>query len=246
MSYFYIHPPFYALLFLVVYFVWVRKRFLKQQKRLFFIISGLFFYTISTRFTLDFFASRIEDQFPPIEISKLDKSSDYQILILGAGYDEDNDFPSTSKLNNIARARLLEGFRIYKKLPHAIIITSGYGGYYSKSTAKVMRDALIELGVKNNKIRLQESPVNTKEEAYFFKKHFSFESRKTIIVTSALHMKRAKAWFDLLHLQVITASCDYQIHKETEKNIFYYLPSTENWILAEKIGKEYLGYLFVK
>jgi len=245
-AYFYIHPPFYALLFIVVYFFYIRKKCTKKQKRLFLLITVIFFYTISTKCTLDIFASRIENQFPPIELSKLDKNKEYQILILGAGYDEDRGFPSTSKLNNIARARLIEGLRLYDELPHATLITSGYGGAYSKSTAKVMRDALIELGVANNKIKLQESPVNTKEEAFYCKEHFLNKNQKMIIVTSALHMRRAKAWFDFLQLPVITAPCDYQIHKEANTSIFYYLPSTENWILAEKIGKEYLGYLFVK
>ena len=70
--------------------------------------------------------------------------------------------------------------------------------------------------------------------------------KKAIIVTSALHMRRSMAWFNLAGVNVLTSSCDFQIHKDTPKNIFYFIPSTENWIYAEKIAKEYLGYLFVK
>lgn len=246
MAYFYIHPPFYAFVFIAFYLLYVKKRFTKKQKRIYLGIGFVFFYTISTQFTLDFFASKIENKYPPISLSKLDKKSAYQIVILGAGYEEDVEFPATSKLNHIARARLLEGLRLYTNLPNSLIITSGYGGVYSNSTAKIMKDALVELGVSSDRIKMQETPVNTKEEAFYFKKHYSSQSKSTIIVTSALHMRRSKAWFNLAGVNVLTSSCDFQIHKDSPKSIFYFIPSTENWIYTEKIAKEYLGYLFVK
>lgn len=245
MKYFLINPLFYLLLFIVIYIVWGKTKWNIKTKRRFGIIFLALLYISTTPFLANYLASKLENKFPPIIASKLDKRVAYKIVILGAGHEDNDSLPATTLLNATSRARLVEAIRIKNYLPNGTIHTSGFAGSKKHPTALIMKKACIEVGIDSTLITCQIQPNNTEEEAKIFATKYYSPGIKTILVTSASHMHRAKAWFNSYNVPVITAPCDYLVFKENSISIKDFMPSFSNWSYYERVVKEYVGYWFV-
>jgi uncharacterized SAM-binding protein YcdF (DUF218 family) len=245
LKYFLINPLFYFLLFIVIYFVWGKTKWSLKTKRMLGIIFLVFLYISTTPFLANFLASKLENRFSPIIASKLDKRVAYKIVILGAGHEDNDSLPATTLLNATSRARLLEAIRIKNYLPNSTLHTSGFAGSKKHPTAIIMKKACIEMGIDSSLITSQIEPSNTEEEAKIFASKYYSPETKTILVTSASHMYRAKASFNSYNVPVITAPCDYLVFKDNSISIKDFIPSFSNWNYYERVVKEYLGYWFV-
>ena len=81
----------------------------------------------------------LEDQYEVIDLEKLDTSKPYYIHVLGAGYDLDKRLQATSQLDLKTLGRLTEGIRVFRKLPNALLVTSGNSAVGLESQASVAR-----------------------------------------------------------------------------------------------------------
>lgn len=108
------------------------------------------------------------------------------------------------------------------------------------------------LGVDADAIITQDRSVNTAEEARdnaaLLKER---GSKRVILVTSAMHMRRAVALFEKQGLEVIPAPTDYSYSDEQWENEItfswakayeFIVPSIGNIRSLENALKEYLGY----
>jgi uncharacterized SAM-binding protein YcdF (DUF218 family) len=206
------------------------------------IVFLLFLYISTTPFLANYLASKLENRFSPIIASKLDKRVTYKIVILGSGHEDNDSLPATTLLNATSRARLLEAIRIKNYLPNCTLHTSGYAGSKKYPTALIMKKACIEIGIGSKLITSQIEPRNTKEEAKIYASKYYSPENKTILVTSASHMYRAKAWFNSYNVPVITAPCDYLVFKENSISIKDFIPSFSNWDYYQRVLKEYVGF----
>ncbi len=114
------------------------------------------------------------------------------IIVLGAGLRED-------KVSKVLAARLNSSIPYLSDNPKTIVVVSGGKGRdESVSEAFAMKKFLVQSGVKENRIVMEDKSHNTYENFSFSKKildaHFQMYSKNysTIIVTNDFHVFRAK------------------------------------------------------
>ncbi|MFY9075222.1 hypothetical protein CRU99_00880 [Malaciobacter mytili] len=163
------------------------------------------------------------------------------IVVLGSGHKTNEHLSITSQLNTTALNRFIEAYRLYKNLPNAKLIFSGYGGKDKTSHAFMQEKLALELKIKKEDIITISKPKDTKEEALAIKELLKDE--KFILVTSASHMKRAMLIFNNLNLNAIPAVTN---HLAKDKADFFSRPSAFNLYKSEVAFHEYIGILWEK
>jgi uncharacterized SAM-binding protein YcdF (DUF218 family) len=135
------------------------------------------------------------------------------IHVLGNAHHSNDKLSVISQNSKTALSRLNEAIRLYHKIPHAKMITSGYGGDDKVSQAMMQKRTAIALGVPKEDIITLPEPRDTREEALALKKLIA--DKRFILVTSAAHMPRAVALFKKAGLDPIPAPTD---HRASSKN----------------------------
>jgi uncharacterized SAM-binding protein YcdF (DUF218 family) len=187
------------------------------------------------------FINSLENDFVCLTDTNTIKEAQY-IIILGGGYKDAENMPTTSQLGSSSLLRLVEGIRLKKINPNAKLIFSGGKPFSEKySEASIYESAYKSLTSDKSKQILSEIPHNTKSEADETYKLIG--NKKLIVVTSANHMKRAVYLFEKMGCNVIPAPCDFLV-----KNIKYYpaLPSWSSIKQTEFAIHEYIGLLRYK
>ena len=136
--------------------------------------------------------------------------------------------------------RAWEAIRLYHQIPNAIIITSGYSMYDSKSGALKTAQLLQEAGIKKESIVMQEDAKDTREEAQAIKKRIG--SSPFLLVTSAYHMPRSMQTFQRAGVNPIAAPADFNRPEEDGVNSIFRSDHLEK---TEQALHEYLGLLWM-
>ena len=111
--------------------------------------------------------------------------------------------------------------------------------------AKVLANTALLLGVDSSRIKMQTEPKNTWIEAQEYKRLFG-DTVQLVLVTSAVHMPRAMYLFRKAGLKPIPAPANHLIKEGTEKNPWFWVPSSENIRKTEAAVHEYVGMLWYK
>ncbi|MCC8180228.1 MAG: YdcF family protein [Planctomycetes bacterium] len=132
----------------------------------------------------------------------------YAVVVLGNGvaFPGDSAMPALTRLNDTARARLVEGVRLSLVFPDARLLTSG-SGLGLENCADAMAEAAVELGVARERIHPLVDSMDTEHEADLVARLAG--GRQVVVVTSAVHMPRALHWFSQAGVDAIPAPCDY-------------------------------------
>lgn len=184
------------------------------------------------------------EPFLALEPSRLSPAA---IVVLGNGVAHPGDaaMPALTRLNDTARARLVEGVRLAGLFPEANLVVSG-NGLGLENCADAMAGAAAELGVEPRRItRLTES-MDTDHEARLVKALVG--EGQVILVTSAVHMRRALMKFQENRVTTIPAPCDF-IAPVTDRvlsdvNYRYWRPRGKNISDSEEIWHEYMGLAY--
>jgi len=208
-----------------------------------YIFTGtfIFFVLITMQPIAGIFVNSLENDFVCLTDTNTIKEAEY-IIILGGGYNDAENMPTTSQLGASSLLRLVEGIRLKKINPNAKLIFSGGKPFSEKYTeASIYESAYRSLTSDTSKQILSEIPHNTKSEADETYKLIG--NKKLILVTSANHMKRAVYLFEKMGCNVIPAPCDFLV-----KNLKYYpaLPSWSSIKQTEFAIHEYIGILRYK
>jgi len=161
----------------------------------------------------------------PLELSypKLEKTVTVKyVLLLGGDYDR----------------RSREAIRLYHSIENVKIITSGFKDNDNISEALKSANKLIQLGIPEEDILIQDVPKDTEEEAKYIKKIIGNE--QFIVVTSASHMPRAIELFKKYGLDPIAAPTNFLV----DKTKVISLPNAKNLLKSEIAFHEYLGRLW--
>jgi uncharacterized SAM-binding protein YcdF (DUF218 family) len=103
-------------------------------------------------------------------------------------------------------ARVLEAARVFEIVHADWIISSGGALPDETPSSEVMRDALVQLGVPPRQILLESDSRDTHDEAVLIAPMLkSRHVRRTILVTSAIHMPRALGTFRAAGVDAIPA-----------------------------------------
>jgi len=133
------------------------------------------------------------------------------VVLLGSGGYRREDWSGKrmSALDSIGMERTLEAARVYHLVHPEWIISSG--GLIDPDepedpSGETMKDALVRLGVPSDRIVVERESTNTRDEATFIARLLpSLGSPKVILVTSAIHMRRAVGMFRAVGIEPIPA-----------------------------------------
>ncbi|MBF0416017.1 MAG: YdcF family protein [Magnetococcales bacterium] len=152
----------------------------------------------------------IESPFPLVAIENVPTAQ--AIVVLGGGI-----IPSQQKGNppnlNQAGDRMWHAARLYHAGKAPILILSGGNFFppYLTSEAEAMRIFMHDLGVPDNAMILEDRSRTTKENALYTlpmlqERHI----HSVLLVTSAMHMRRALLLFNTAGIQVIPTAIDHE------------------------------------
>ncbi len=177
------------------------KRSLVWAKRLLLIsVMWLFFlgYTPLSAYVLALLENTAVDSHRPIEYQKVKG-----ILVLGGSFESGKMAVIRGEIPlGSAAERVTKAVELQRKHPHLTIVFTGFSGAMvpeGLSEAQMASQFLIEQGVDQEKIWLEGASRNTHENAIYTKKllqdHGVIQDA-WVLITSASHMRRAKAVFD--------------------------------------------------
>lgn len=182
---------------------------------------------------------------PTIPVEKIEKTYDYGIVLGGFNtYDNQLD-----RINfNKASDRLWQALMLYKQgYIRKIIITGGEGriikeGYTEGETT---RDFLLKIGIPKEDLLIECESRNTHENAVFTAQLLGEkkENCSYVLITSAIHMKRAAGCFKKEGFNFIQFSTD-RIAGPTKFLVDYcFIPESSAINLWRSLIKEVVGYL---
>jgi len=178
------------------------------------------------------------------------------IVILGGGT-ESADPPRPMTEVNSAGDRVLYAAKLYKDGAAPLILASGgnleFSSARGNTPAEEIADLLALTGIPENAVWLQDKSQNTYEDALFSAEMLKEkEVTAVILVTSAMHMPRAKALFEKQGVTVIPAPVDFTVTEKNWQSVFkpsfgealiYFLPNTSSLGLTTNVLKEYFGFV---
>lgn len=210
-------------------------------------IGLVWLFIISTPFIPRLLLSSLEQHYQVLSQPKTEAiQQPVNILVLGSGYQFQQDLSNTQMLHPSGLARLAEAIRISQILPETSLIFSGYNGRQPWPQAEIGAGAATELGINPNIIYTIPEPWNTRDEARRYKERYCIAD-SFILITDAAHMPRAMYHFKKAGLNPIPAPCNLRIKKnDIPKTLSYYLPSSQNITYTEILFHEYLGLLWAK
>ncbi len=201
---------------------------------------------LSTPFLFRAIAGKLEAQYPPFEVENCIpciEGKEVHIYILGAGHSVDERYEAGQLLSNAAKSRVFEAMRIGRMLPNGLFITSASAPRGGITQAECTKRALQDLGVDSNQILLNPDATDTESEAKFYVAQFGINV-PVILVSSAIHQRRAVAWFNEVGVkQVYSAPSDYMAYRGQGYRWPDYLPSMNQILAWDALIKESLGML---
>jgi len=160
-----------------------------------------------------------------LEVSALEDIA--AVVVLGAGWEPDADWPAGTRLNDSAVHRLMEGLRLLEALPDAKLVVSGGSRRADEApVAQGYAAAAQELGVPAARIVVMDTPTDTAQEAYAVRDFLGTEAR-FVLVTSASHMRRAVRHFERVGLSPIASPTHYLAGRDGPHRLRYWVPSSD-------------------
>ena len=185
----------------------------------------------------------------PVRIENLDKTYAVAIVLGGftlTGVEPDDRVHTTSSVD-----RLLHTLQLYREgKVQKILLSGGSGLIFAEGPgeAELAKKLLLLSKVPENDIILESHSRNTRENALHTAEIIreNFSGQPCLLVTSAYHMRRAKACFDKVGLAVDVYSADFSTHEREFTPDILFLPNPgaiEKW---HQLSREILGMIAYK
>jgi uncharacterized SAM-binding protein YcdF (DUF218 family) len=166
------------------------------------------------------------------------------IVMLGAGsYNGVEDLSGKGAPLEDALARIVTAARLYKRLQVPVIISGGTSDPRVVPEAVIDQRFLVDLGVPQNRILIEDRSRDTHDNALFTKAICEREGfTRPLVVTSAYHMKRSLLLFRKVRLDATGVPAQFKTGPDMRYGWRDYLPGDmRDMNLAVK---EYLGLIF--
>lgn len=210
-------------------------------------LAGLVLFVASFPPLVRWQAGFLEGRHQPLTPARAAGMTPWAVVVLGNGvaHPGDRALPALTRLNDCARARLVEGVRLAQLFPDAMLVTCGYG-MGMENCADAMALAAMELGVDASRIRRLTQALDTAHEARLVRDIAG--GRETVLVTSAAHMPRAFAAFENGGVRVTAAPCDFIAppSEDTRAAVdrWRWRPRGSSLTDSGELWHEYLGLLY--
>lgn len=230
-----LNPLIMLLFFGVLAFYFLPK---KRQATCSIVITLLIFFSIL--YIIYKLVQMREFAFAPLDSQSLNKSEHYNIMVLGAGKNNDILLSENLRLSQEVLSRLVEGIKWCRRLPHCTLICSGPLVKGDKSQALLLKETAVILGIDSNNIECIDQGFNTQTEAQQYT--LKCDTTKPLIVcTSALHMARAKAWFQHYGVPDVYAAPSAYTASHEPSSLAQWMPSWSSFFKWQNYFKEILG-----
>lgn len=167
------------------------------------------------------------------------------IVVLGGGLQ-----PATPPRRAVevtdAGDRALEAARLWheQRAPRVVTVGGSFDG--AESQARQAAELLRLLGVPSAAILEMPGPLTTREEAIAVHGRLApLGVRRILLVTSALHMRRAAGWFAVQGFEVIPAPTDFVVTDGSQRSLageaLTLLPRVDSLSLTTRALHEWLG-----
>lgn len=180
------------------------------------------------------------------------------MVVLGGGT-ESAVPPRTTVEVNGAGDRILYAAELYREGKAERILLSGgsieWLGDSSTTPAEDMASILLDIGVPQDALIIENTSRNTYENALYTKELLEAEGiEQILLVTSAMHMPRAVALFEKQGFDVIPLPTDFNVTENVSSDskidfvgkFLDILPNASNLSLTTNAMKEYLGFAIYK
>jgi uncharacterized SAM-binding protein YcdF (DUF218 family) len=152
----------------------------------------------------------ISAPYRPLAVADVPPGRTIVVLLGSGGYRRaDWDGSTMAVLDPIGTERTLEAARVYRLIQPAYVVSSG--GLIDPDRPEApagdtMKDALVRLGVPPDRIIVENKSTNTRDEATIVAGMLpSLGADRVVIVTSAIHMRRAVGMFRAVGIEGIPA-----------------------------------------
>lgn len=172
------------------------------------------------------------------------------VVILGSSAFTFTDWNNNrySVLDLMATERTLEGARVARLLNADWVIASG--GHPDPAdpdepSGTVIRKTLLQLGIPDTRILVETESQTTHDEAVIVGRMLkTIGAEHTVLVTSAVHMRRSLGVFRAAGIDAIPAIARVTSH--ASRSLFRYLPTQAGLDLSELVVHESVGLLYYR
>ncbi|HKL54179.1 MAG TPA: YdcF family protein [Wenzhouxiangellaceae bacterium] len=201
-------------------------------------------WLLSTPVVSDALRYSLERRFPPMDIKRVPSAD--AIVVLGGGMQPPtsrNPYPDLGA----AADRYWHAWRLWRAGKAPEIVVSG-GALPWRDAVATEADAavrfLTDLGVPTNRILLESASLDTYQNAQMTEAVLRTRgARKVLLVTSALHMRRALARFEPIPgIEFVPVATDHEVAADPP-GLIRWLPDTDALDGSRRALKEYMGFL---
>lgn len=206
------------------------------------VLTFLGLYLLSTGPVARRLVLPLEDAYPPLRLQTLPVPGPQAIVVLGGGTVADAPDYGTSTLSPTTLARL----RAAADLGHAtglpIVLSGGRPRLGERSEATMMAQSLRTDFRLSNTLWIENKAFNTAENANRTRELLDRKGiRRIYLVTSAIHMPRAMAWFRHVEFQVVPVPTDYLMDRGLPSLWTQWLPRATYLNASSRALHEYMG-----
>ena len=206
------------------------------------VVAGL--WTVSTPQFASFALRSLEETYPLVSIAETPDAD--VLIVLGGGIrppNSANPFPDFGDSSD----RLVHALRLWKagKASKLLLVGRGNGwGSDLGSEGSAMAAVLQDFGIDPDAILVEGESRNTFENALYAKQVWDREGFTTgLLITSATHMRRAKAVFDERGFTITPVPVDARAGAFDTVFPFTLLPDVRALEQATYVWKEWLGLI---
>lgn len=203
------------------------------------LLATSWLYLCSTSLFADFLNGTLERGFVPRAMSVIGKAD--AIVLLGGAMRGDTHMGTLPDLNQHAD-RLVQAVALYKAGKAPVVVLTGGGAEGARTEAQQMKDLLVVMGIPPQHIVLENESRDTHDNAVYSARLLKARGmHRILLVTSAYHMRRSLALFEVQGLEVVPAPTDYQ-KLVAEQVLPGWLPLVSNLSQSTNALHEIVGF----
>jgi len=235
-------PPGIFILILLVSAWWLR-RLRRPLAACNCLLFALLIWALSTSLVSDALISRLENG-----LAIPDRPKGDVIVLLGGGiYDKVPDLTGRGAPTEEMLARMVTALRLQRQLDVPILVSGGVVYAGRSAEAPVVRRFLLDLGVPDRKILVEDKSRDTAENARFSRTILQqHRFRQPLLVTSAFHMRRSLKAFSREGISVTPIPANFMTASERAIVWADLLPSSGAMHGTATALREFLGLLYYR